>query len=93
MPRVLQMYIFGKSWSHYQSPWNKFPIKVNNHKFELSLILKLNCFLVVIFLRATGNAPILKQNKFKISSAQQFISIQEFVRKQLLLQERDPLVH
>lgn len=50
-------------------------------------------FLVVIFFRATGNAPILKQNKFKVSSAQKFLSIQEFVRKQLLLHERDPLVY
>lgn len=47
---------------------------------------------VVILLRATANAPILKQKKFKVSSSQQFLAIQEFVRKQLLLQETDPLV-
>lgn len=47
---------------------------------------------MVILLRAAGNAPILKQNKFKVSSGQLFVAIQEFVRKQLLLQERDPLV-
>jgi hypothetical protein len=49
-------------------------------------------FLVVILLRATGNAPILKQNKFKVTTSHSFLAIQDFVRKQLLLQERDSLV-
>lgn len=56
------------------------------------LVLFVLLFIVVIYLRATGNAPILKQNKFKVASGQQFLTIQEFVRKQLMLQERDPLV-
>lgn len=47
---------------------------------------------VIILLRATGNAPILKQNKFRVSSIKRFLYIHEFVRRQLLLQERDPLV-
>ena len=66
------------------------PEKGNKNLFTKNMLQFL--FTVVIFLRATGNAPILKQNKFKVSSAQKFLSIQEFVRKQLLLQEKDPLV-
>lgn len=38
---------------------------------------------VVVLFRATGDAPILKQNKFKIGAAEQFGKVVEFLRKQL----------
>lgn len=39
--------------------------------------------LVIVFFRPVGNAPLLKQNKFKISSNQMFQSITDFLRRQL----------
>ncbi|KAI9197485.1 ubiquitin-like protein Atg12, partial [Polychytrium aggregatum] len=38
---------------------------------------------VVVRLRATGNAPILKQNSFKITSSQKFQIVINFLRKEL----------
>ncbi|CAA6664236.1 unnamed protein product [Spirodela intermedia] len=38
---------------------------------------------VVIHLRATGDAPILKQNKFKVAGSDKFVKIIEFLRGQL----------
>ncbi|CAG7877626.1 unnamed protein product [Brassica rapa] len=43
------------------------------------------CFLVtvVVHLRATGGAPILKQNKFKISGTDKFAKVIDFLGRQL----------
>ncbi|KAK9149193.1 hypothetical protein Scep_007950 [Stephania cephalantha] len=38
---------------------------------------------VVVHLRATGDAPILKQAKFKISGTDKFAKVIEFLRRQL----------
>ncbi|CAM8910347.1 hypothetical protein QQ045_031892 [Rhodiola kirilowii] len=38
---------------------------------------------VVVHLRATGDAPILKQSKFKIDGLEQFAKVIDFLRKQL----------
>ncbi|KMT04837.1 hypothetical protein BVRB_7g170070 [Beta vulgaris subsp. vulgaris] len=38
---------------------------------------------VVIHLRATGDAPILKQQKFKVSGTDRFASVIDFLRRQL----------
>ncbi|KAJ7555768.1 hypothetical protein O6H91_05G054300 [Diphasiastrum complanatum] len=38
---------------------------------------------VVILFRATGDAPILKQSKFKIAAAEKFAKVIDFLRKQL----------
>ncbi|XP_074558237.1 ubiquitin-like protein ATG12 [Curcuma longa] len=38
---------------------------------------------VVVHLRATGDAPILKQAKFKISGSDKFSKVIEFLRRQL----------
>ncbi|XP_020244093.1 ubiquitin-like protein ATG12 isoform X2 [Asparagus officinalis] len=40
---------------------------------------------VVVHLRATGGAPILKQAKFKISGSDKFSKVIEFLRRQLHL--------
>ncbi|GBG82005.1 hypothetical protein CBR_g34185 [Chara braunii] len=39
--------------------------------------------LVVVLFKATGDAPILKQNKFKIGASEKFVKVIEFLRKQL----------
>jgi ubiquitin-like protein ATG12 len=38
---------------------------------------------VVVFFRPVGSAPLLKQTKFKISSASPFQSIQDFLQRHL----------
>ncbi|KAH7656531.1 ubiquitin-like protein ATG12 protein [Dioscorea alata] len=38
---------------------------------------------VVVHLRATGDAPILKQAKFKIAGSDKFLKVIEFLRRQL----------
>ncbi|KAL9274240.1 Ubiquitin-like protein [Drosera capensis] len=38
---------------------------------------------VIVHLRATGDAPILKQAKFKISGTDKFVSVIDFLRRQL----------
>jgi ubiquitin-like protein ATG12 len=38
---------------------------------------------VVVLLKATGDAPILKQNKFKITSSERFEKVVGFLSKQL----------
>ncbi|KAJ3695571.1 hypothetical protein LUZ60_000948 [Juncus effusus] len=38
---------------------------------------------VVVHLRATGDAPILKQAKFKIAGSEKFLKVIEFLRRQL----------
>ncbi|KAF1002254.1 ubiquitin-like protein ATG12 [Apium graveolens] len=38
---------------------------------------------VVVHLRATGDAPILKQSKFKIGGTEKFAKVIDFLRRQL----------
>ncbi|XP_019227739.1 PREDICTED: ubiquitin-like protein ATG12 isoform X1 [Nicotiana attenuata] len=38
---------------------------------------------VIVHLRATGDAPILKQAKFKIAGTDKFIKVIDFLRRQL----------
>ena len=40
---------------------------------------------VVVLLKATGDAPILKQSKFKVLKSESFVFISEFLRKNLKL--------
>ena len=40
---------------------------------------------VIVLFKATGNTPILKQNKFKISAGQRFQYLIDFLRRQLKL--------
>ena len=48
--------------------------------------------LVTIHLRATGDAPILKRNKFNVSASSTFAVLAELLRKQLRFKESDSLV-
>lgn len=47
---------------------------------------------IIVLLKATGNAPILKQSKFKISATQQFHAVIDFMKKQLRLPQGESLV-
>lgn len=38
---------------------------------------------VVVLFRATGDAPIMKQSKFKIGGTEKFAKVIDFLRKQL----------
>lgn len=46
---------------------------------------------VIIRLKATGNAPILKQQVFKLSSLNKFQKVSLFIRKALTLSDSDSL--
>jgi ubiquitin-like protein ATG12 len=47
---------------------------------------------VVIFFKHTGNAPELKQKKFKLTATTPFQTVIDFLRKQLKFTATEPLV-
>lgn len=49
-------------------------------------------FAVVVRFKATGNAPIMKQNFYKITASNQFRTVTAFLRKELGWKPSDPLV-
>lgn len=46
---------------------------------------------IIVLLKATGNAPSLKQTKFKIGLHQRFQMVMDFLGRQLRLKETDTL--
>ncbi|KAG0072154.1 hypothetical protein BGZ89_007892 [Linnemannia elongata] len=46
---------------------------------------------VIVRFRAIGNAPIMKQNVFKITASNKFFAVIQFLRKELNYQHSDPL--
>ncbi|KAF8927656.1 putative autophagy-related protein 12 [Dissophora ornata] len=46
---------------------------------------------VVVRFRAVGNAPILKQNMYKITASNKFLAVIQFLRKELNYKHSDPL--
>lgn len=48
--------------------------------------------LVIVRFKAIGNAPLLKQTKFKITSTESFQTIMDFLRRQLKFQPHESLV-
>jgi len=48
---------------------------------------------VVILLKHTGDAPPLKQSKFKLASSANFQKVMDFLRKQLHFKPDQPLVN
>eukprot|EP01134_Creolimax_fragrantissima_P003124 CFRG3124T1 len=46
---------------------------------------------VVVRFRAAGNAPIMKQAKFKITATESFQTVIDFLRKQLKFNQHDSL--
>ncbi|CAF2101568.1 unnamed protein product [Brassica napus] len=51
--------------------------------FSLSISSMSSVRKIVVHLRATGGAPILKQNKFKISGTDKFAKVIDFLGRQL----------
>ncbi|KAF9135428.1 hypothetical protein BGW39_002895 [Mortierella sp. 14UC] len=47
---------------------------------------------VIVRFRAIGNAPILKQNVYKITASNKFMAVIQFLRRELNYQQADPLV-
>ena len=48
--------------------------------------------LVIVRFRAIGNAPILKQNLYKINASNKFQAVIQFLRRELNYKASDPLV-
>ncbi|KJE93076.1 hypothetical protein CAOG_03919 [Capsaspora owczarzaki ATCC 30864] len=46
---------------------------------------------VIVQFRAAGNAPLMRQKKFKITASEKFQTVIEFLRKQLKFKPTDPL--
>ncbi len=49
-------------------------------------------FIVVVRFKAVGNAPIMKQNFYKITASNRFQAVVQFLRKELAWKTSDPLV-
>jgi len=49
-------------------------------------------YTVVVMFKRVGNAPMLKQKKFKLSSKVKFQYVVDFLRKQLRYTNNEPLV-
>lgn len=47
---------------------------------------------VVVRFKAVGNAPIMKQNFYKITASNRFQAVVQFLRKELAWKASDPLV-
>ena len=54
--------------------------------------LGLTYFIVIVRFKAIGNAPIMKQNFYKITSSNRFQAVIQFLRKELGWQASEPLV-
>lgn len=48
--------------------------------------------IVVVRFKAVGNAPIMKQNLYKITASNRFQAVIQFLRKELGWKAGDPLV-
>lgn len=48
--------------------------------------------IVVVRFKAVGNAPIMKQNFYKITASNRFQAVVQFLRKELAWKASDPLV-
>lgn len=55
-------------------------------------ILFLLYIAVIVRFRAAGNAPIMKQSKFKITASESFQTVSDFLRRQLKFNQHDSLV-
>jgi ubiquitin-like protein ATG12 len=51
-----------------------------------------HCNKVVVRFKAVGNAPIMKQNFYKITASNRFQAVIQFLRKELNWKAGDPLV-
>ncbi|KAF9181005.1 hypothetical protein BGZ51_005767 [Haplosporangium sp. Z 767] len=66
-----------------EAPASPATVIANHKKKDLSK--------VIVRFRAIGNAPILKQNIYKITATNKFMAVIQFLRKELNYQQSDPL--
>jgi len=59
---------------------------------QLSFTSNLTVLLVVVRFKAVGNAPIMKQNFYKITASNRFQAVIQFLRKELQWKPGEPLV-
>jgi ubiquitin-like protein ATG12 len=55
-------------------------------------LLALTLCAVVVRFKAVGNAPIMKQNFFKVTVSNRFQAVIQFLRKELGWKQGEPLV-
>lgn len=60
--------------------------------FFLAILLTIVLLTVIVRFRAAGNAPIMKQSKFKITASESFQTVADFLRRQLKFSQHDSLV-
>ena len=66
--------------------------KVRSQDAYSTRTLGLTSFIVIVRFKAIGNAPIMKQNFYKITSSNRFQAVIQFLRKELGWQASEPLV-
>ena|SRR5258708_8557063 len=59
---------------------------------ESTVGLSYSTYPVIVRFRAVGNAPIMKQNYYKITASNRFQAVIQFLRKELGWKPTDPLV-
>lgn len=59
---------------------------------ESNLNLQILCYTVVVRFKGVGNAPVMKQNMYKITATNRFQAVIQFLRKELGWQNGEPLV-
>jgi hypothetical protein len=65
---------------------------VSRERSPTPTLNRLTSCAVVVRFKATGNAPIMKQNFYKITASNQFRTVTAFLRKELGWKPSDPLV-
>ena len=59
---------------------------------QVTIVLWVTQPIVIVRFRAVGNAPIMKQNFYKITASNPFQTVIQFLRKELGWKPTDPLV-
>ncbi|CAG8477577.1 16842_t:CDS:2 [Funneliformis mosseae] len=67
------------------------PTPSQNPTLALEKYKKKDAAKVIVRFRAIGNAPILKQNLYKISASNKFQAVIQFLRKELNYKASEPL--
>lgn len=75
--------------SSQRSPSCSFPLSIRTRRPPRSLAPALS---VIVRFKATGNAPIMKQNFYKITASNKFQAVIAFLRKELGWKASDGLV-
>jgi ubiquitin-like protein ATG12 len=83
---------FGEVLNALETYRKKDPSKGDPLTPDLSLSTEPCLHSVIVRFKAVGNAPIMKQNFYKITSSNRFQAVIQFLRKELGWQAGEPLV-